>query len=87
MAHHVGVKGDIFGFRYRALVNYADNYGQYGAPKRTHNTAALLEVKKIVPQAWNLEFGVSLAGDFGDQYGNSFGAMVTIRKQGIITSW
>lgn len=87
MAHHVGVKGDIYGFRYRAMVNHADNYGRYGAPIRTHNTAILLEVKKIVPQAWNLEFGVSLAGDFGDQYGNCFGAMVTIRKQGIITSW
>lgn len=87
MAHHVGIKGDIYGFRYRAMVNYADNYGRYGSPKRTHNTAFLLEVKKIVPQAWNLEFGVSLAGDFGDQYGNCFGAMVTIRKQGIITSW
>ena len=87
MAHHVGIKGDIFGFRYRAMVNHADNYGTYGSPKRTHNTAFLLEVKKVVPQAWNLEFGVSLAGDFGDQYGNCFGAMVTIRKQGIITSW
>ena len=87
MAHHVGVKGDIYGFRYCAMVNHADNYGRYGAPKRTRNTAFLLEVKKVVPQAWNLEFGVSLAGDFGDQYGNCFGAMVTIRKQGIITSW
>lgn len=87
MAHHVGIKGDIFGFRYRAMVNHADNYGTYSTPKRTHNTAFLLEVKKVVPQAWNLEFGVSLAGDFGNQYGNCFGAMVTIRKQGIITSW
>ena len=87
MAHHAGVKGDIFGYRYRVMINHADNYGTYSRPNRTHNTGFLLEVKKVVPQAWNLEFGVSLAGDFGDQYGNCFGAMVTIRKQGIITSW
>ena len=87
MAHHVGVRGDIFGFRYRVMVNHAGNYGNYYAPKRHHNTAVLLEVKKIVPQAWNLEFGLSLAGDFGTQYGNAFGAMITIRKQGLICNW
>ncbi len=87
MAHHIGVRGDIYGFRYRVMVNHAENYGNYSAPNRTNNTAVLLEVKKLVPQAWNMEFGVSLAGDFGTQHGNTFGAMVTIRKQGLITSW
>ena len=87
MAHHVGVRGDIYGFRYRAMVTHADNYGTYRFPIITNNTAFLLEVKKIVPKAWDLEFGVSLAGDFGTQYGNAFGAMVTVRKQGLITSW
>ncbi len=86
-AHHIGVRGDIYGFRYRAMVNYADNYGRYASPLCSHNTAFLLEVKKIVPQAWGLEFGVALSGDFGTQYGNAFGAMITIRKQGLITSW
>lgn len=87
MAHHVGVRGNIYGFRYRVMVNHADNYGTYGIPAKTQNTALLLEVKKIVPQAWNMEFGLSLAGDFGTQYGNAFGAMITIRKQGLITAW
>ena len=87
MAHHVGVKGDIFGWRYRVLCTYVDNYGTYLYPARNHNTAVLLEVKKVVPQAWNLEFGIALGGDFGTQYGNQFGAMFTIRKQGLITSW
>ena len=87
MAHHIGIKGDIYGFRYRALVTYADNYGIYPTPLRSKNTALLLEVKKIVPQAWNLEFGVALGGDFGTQYGNQFGAMVTICKKGLITQW
>jgi hypothetical protein len=34
-----------------------------------------------------LDFGLSLAGDFGTQFGNQFGAMITIRKQGFITQW
>jgi hypothetical protein len=28
-----------------------------------------------------------LAADFGSQWGNNFGAQITICKQGIITSW
>ena len=87
MAHHAGVRGDIYGYKYRVMVNHAENYGRYSAPKRSSNTAVLLEVKKLVPQAWGMEFGVALSGDFGTQYGNQFGAMITIRKQGLITSW
>ena len=87
MAHHAGVRGDIYGYKYRVMVNHAENYGRYSAPERSSNTAVLLEVKKLVPQAWGMEFSVALSGDFGTQYGNAFGAMVTIRKQGIITSY
>ena len=86
-AYHGGIKGDIYGFRYRVLCTYADNYGTYRAPARSHNTAVLMEVKKHVPQAWGLDFGIALAGDFGDQYGNQFGGMITISKQGIIKKW
>lgn len=86
-AHHIGIRGDIFGFRYRLLGTFADNYGRYAAPLRSNNTALLLEVKKNVPQAWGLDFGISLAGDFGTQYGNCFGAMLTISKQGLIKHW
>lgn len=87
VAHHIGLRGDIYGYKYRAMVNHAENFGRYAAPKRTQNTAVLVEVKKNVPQAWGLDFGISLAGDFGTQYGNCFGAMITISKQGIIKTW
>ena len=87
MAHHAGIRGDIYGFKYRVMVNHADNYGNYNSPIRNSNTAVLLEVKKVVPQAWDLELGLSLAGDFGMQYGNAFGAMITIAKRGLITKW
>ena len=86
-AYHAGVKGDIYGYKYRVLCSYADNYGTYQTPARSHNTAFLMEVSKYVPQAWGLEFGIALAGDFGDQYGNQFGGQITVRKQGIIKNW
>lgn len=85
--HYVGVAGDIYGFQYRVMASYARNWGRYRSPELSQNTAFLLEVKKNVPQAWGLDFGISLAGDFGTQFGNSFGAMITISKKGLITSW
>lgn len=87
MAHHIGIRGDIYGFRYRAICTYADNYGNYTAPARSSNTAVLIEIKRHVPQAWGLDFGIALAGDFGTQYGHQFGGMISISKQGIIKNW
>ena len=87
MAHHVGIRGDVFGFRYRVMATHAQNFGHYYVPLRSYNTAVLLEVKKIVPQAWNLEFGIALGGDFGTQFGNQFGAQISICKKGILTQW
>lgn len=86
-AYHAGVKGDIYGFKYRIMGTYADNYGTYRTRMRSSNTAVLVEVSKTVEQAWGLEFGLALAGDFGTQYGDRFGAMISIRKQGIIKQW
>nr|MBP7965323.1 hypothetical protein [Paludibacteraceae bacterium] len=85
-AHHLGIKGDVFGFRYRTLVSYAKNYGRYGdgdALKST-NTAILLEVKKQIPQAWNLDFSLSFGADIGTQFGNSYGVMFSVAKRGLI---
>ena len=47
----------------------------------------MLEVSKYIEKAWGLEFSVALAGDIGTQYGNQFGAMLTVRKRGLITQW
>lgn len=86
-AYHAGVKGDIYGFRYRITGTYADYYGRYNNYNHTQNTAVMIEVKKTVEKAWGLEFGIALTGDFGSRYGNSFGGMITVRKQGIIKQW
>ena len=87
--HHIGLRGNIYSFKYRLLCSYVRNFGNDNTSKKilSRNTATLLEVTKHVKEAWGLDFGISLAGDFGSQFGNQFGAMVTIRKQGIITQW
>ena len=87
--HHLGVRGDIYGFRYRLLASYARNYGNDNKQRAplSRNTALMLEVTKHVEQAWGLDFGLRLAADLGTQYGNQFGGMLTIRKQGIVSRW
>ena len=87
--HHIGVRGDVFGFKYRLLCSYTRNFGNNNASKAllSTNTATLLEVSKRFEKVWGLDFCLSLAGDFGTQFGNQFGAMFTVRKQGIITQW
>ena len=87
--HHFGFRGDIFGFKYRILCSYVRNYGNDNTSKKllSTNTSTLLEVSKYVEKAWGLNFGIALASDIGNQLGNQFGAMLTIRKQGIITKW
>lgn len=91
MAHYIGVKGDIYGFRYRLVGSYARNYGMYesnpSSALLSTNTGVLLEVQKRVEKAWGLEFGLSLSADFGSQFGNAFGALLSVRKTGLITSW
>ena len=85
LVHHLGVRGDIYGFKYRLKASYARNYGNDVTrfSLLSHNTAILLEVNKHVPQAWGLDFGLRLAADLGDQFGNTFGAQITICKKGI----
>lgn len=88
-AHFVGVRGDIFGYRYRLIGSYTKNYGRDNRTTAllSTNTGLLLEVRKHVEKAWGLDFGVSLAADFGTQFGNQFGALLTITKTGLITNW
>lgn len=86
---HVGVKGDIYGFRYRTLVSFARNYHTYDSgddyyAEKSRSTSWMLEVGKTVPQAWGLNFSLRVAGDIGNQWGNTGGVMVSISKQGVI---
>lgn len=85
-AHYFAIKGDIYGFGYRAVASYVKNYGIYenGDATFSTNTALLLEITKHIPKAWNMDFSLALAADFGTQFGNDFGVMVSIAKRGLI---
>lgn len=91
-AHFVGIRGDIYGYQYRAMASYVDNYGVYNKPAHnldmySNNTSFMLEVSRRFEKAWGLEFSVALAGDIGTQYGNSFGGYLRIAKTGLITAY
>lgn len=85
--YFAGATGDIYGFNYQVKISHARNWGTYNNPNFSTNTACMLDVKKHVKEAWGLDFGLRLAADIGTQYGNRFGAMITISKQGIIHSY
>lgn len=87
--HHVGVRGNIYGYRYRVLVSHARNYGNDNTSRQllSSNVAWMVEINKHVERAWGLDFGLKLAGDAGSQWGNTFGAQLTIAKRGIICQW
>lgn len=87
--HHLGIRGDIYGFQYRVKASYARNYGNDVTSREvlSDNTAVLLEVTKKVEKAWGLEFGFRLAADLGSQWGNQVGAQIMISKKGIICKW
>ena len=87
MAWYGGVKGNIFGFRYRLIAQHSRHYGTYQQPQSAHNTGILLDVSRHVKQAWGMDFGVRLATDFGNCYGNRFGALITVRKCGLIKAY
>lgn len=82
--HHIAVKGDILGFNYLVRYSHSSNFGTYDLPLRSYNNSIYCSVQKLVPQAWNLNFGIAVGGDFGTQFGNSFGAMLTISRRGLI---
>ena len=86
---HIGLRGDIYGYQWRTLVSYARNYGNdnTSAQMVNHNTAWMVEVYKHVQKAWGLDFGIQLAGDIGDQFDNTFGVLLSIKKSGLITTW
>lgn len=86
-AHFCGFGGDVYGYKYRVMASYVDNYGSYQKPSYSNNTALLAEVSKRFDKVWGLEFSLAIAGDIGNQYGNSFGAYLRIAKSGIISKF
>lgn len=86
-AHFVGIGGNIHGYQYRLIASHVDNYGTYKQPLMSNNTSFLLEINRHFKKLWGMDFSIALSGDFGTQYGNSFGAYLRIAKKGLITTY
>lgn len=84
--HHIAVTGDVFGFNYLFRYSGSNYYRRelYSTGVMANTNALLFSVQKHIPQLWNLDFALSLAADWGDVYGNSFGAMFTVSRNGLI---
>lgn len=85
-AHHVGLMGNIFGYKYKALATFSKNYGIYGKSESLikKNTAILLDLRKQLSVRWNVEMGIAASADFGKLYNNSVGCQLSIRKSGYL---
>jgi hypothetical protein len=46
------------------------------------NTSMMLEINKQFPKLSNIQLGCTVGADFGKLYGNSVGALFSIRKTG-----
>ena len=87
-AHHFGISGQpIADISYRILVSTSRNWGTYSNPFTDikKNTSTLLEVNYIPHQLKGWQFTGSFAFDRGDMIGDNTGAMITIRKTGLLT--
>lgn len=87
IAHHFGISGqpsDQVGWR--ALVSYTRGWGTYGSPYREvqRNVNLLGEVTYSPSKlrGWSGTLGIGL--DRGGMLGHSFGAMLSIKKTGIL---
>lgn len=91
-AWHIGIGGDIEGFKYYCMGTYIQNYGRYSDKAywynmQNYNLALLLDIRKTIPKAWGLEFGLRIAADIGTQWKNQVSTMFTITKKGILTTY
>lgn len=82
-AHHFGVEGDIYSYRYRILTTFSKNYGDVGGNyQNRNNTSLLFELNKKFAKLYNVECGISIGSDFGKLYGESWGLKFSLRKTG-----
>lgn len=88
IAHHLGISGKpLSQLQYRVLLSHSDNWGTYGVPFKEvkKNTSALVELTYSPAKLTGWSLTASGATDRGSLLGNNTGAMLTIRKTGLLT--
>lgn len=85
--HHIGVMGSPSAeLNYKLMLSYSDSWGTYPnpTPKIKHNFNALVELGFSPRRLSGWNFNISLAGDGGNLLGGNVGAMISIRKTGVL---
>ena len=83
---HVGLTGNLTEpLDYRVLASYRKSWGNAVIPRlhTVETTSLLLEAGYKVPEIPGLSLKAQMAMDFGDLYGDNFGACVTISYNGL----
>lgn len=86
--HHLGFEGSPLAWlRYRVLLSYTRSWGTYDEPTRRieRNFNTLLETTFSPSGLKGWSATLSIGSDGGALLGPSFGAMLAIRKTGILT--
>ncbi len=87
IANHFGISGDPCKWlSYRLLFTYTQSWGTYGAPYKNVKSSlnTMLELTAPIGRVSGLQASVAVAVDRGNLIGHSAGAMITIKKTGII---
>ena len=87
IGHHIGFMGQpLKQLGYRALFSYTRNWGTYFKPLNNikSNFNALIELTYSPERLRGFEATLGVGIDRGSLIGNSTGAMITIKKTGIL---
>lgn len=85
MAHHLGFEGAVGAVNYKLLYTYSLNYGTNFFPISPEQSQHSVIMKAVITDKlpWKLTLSCSLGADFGKLYGDNFGIMLSIKKEGI----
>lgn len=77
VANHIGVTGQIEGWRYKTLLTYSRNHGTYFRPQsRLDQFSMLFEAHGPLWTRYNLSGRIGIAGDIGKVFDKRIGLMV-----------
>lgn len=85
--HHLGFEGSPMSMlRYRVLLSYTRSWGTYDRPTKRieRNLNSLVELTVAPPKLAGWSASLAIGSDGGSMLGPSFGAMLSIKKIGIL---
>ncbi len=84
MVHHLGIEGKISSINYRTYFSYSYNYGTHSNPFSPvkNNFSFFLDFSLPIKLYYNFKLNTKCAFDLGKMYGNNFGFIISLNKNG-----